>query len=1016
MEQAAANALEVMRFGRLGPREGAPYAVVHEGKHYRLRRYGAGAGGPPLLLVPPLMVTAEVYDVAPELSAVAALGAGGVDPWVIDFGAPEREEGGMSRTLDDHVRAVADAVHLVRAATGRDVHLAGYSQGGMFAYQAAAYLGAEGEASGATRGIASVITFGSPVDIHKNLPNVSNAVTGRLLGAARVLVEPTLARIEGLPGVLTSTAFKLVSVRRELMQLVDFVQKLHDRQALVKREARRRFLGGEGFVAWPGPALRTFVDEFIVHNRMLSGGFVIDGRTITLNDLRAPVLYFVGTRDEIARPRAVRAVGRAASRAEVFEVALPAGHFGLVVGGTANRATWPTVIAWVLWRDGEGPRPALLPAPPATGTAAMVARGEDEEQEAENAAIAEALDIELFYDVAAEALGSAWSKLGEAFVDLGDTADALRYQLPRLLRLRRLGDETRVSVGRALASQARAAPERTFFLWKGRAFSYGDADRRVDNVLRGLFSCGVRPGDRVGVLMRGRPSYLSTVTACSRLGAVAVLVSPRLDDAHLAAALALAPPRFVAADPENAARARVAFAGPVLVLGGGPGRALPAGVTDMEAIDPAAVALPDWYQPNAGRAADPAMVIVSQADGGGLRAAHVSHRRWALSALGAAAACTLTPSDTVYCCLPLHHPAGLLVSVGGALVSGARLALATRFEPGVFWSEVRSYGATVAFYAGEMGRELCAAPATPAERGSPLRLFAGSGMRADAWRRLVERTGVGVLEFYAATEGALVLANAAGDKVGALGRPLPGSSEVALFAYDFDAGDLARGPGGRARRVDVGEPGVLAARLGNAPGATSRATRVARDVLDPGDAWLVTGDLARRDRDGDYWFVDRIADVIRTEAGPGPSRPIEDALYDVPEVALAVAYGVPDPAAPPGAAREVPVAAVVLRDGATLDRLDGEALYAALASHQPPAVLPRIVHVRASLPMTEGFRPLKTALRGAHAAATLAVTDPASPACEGGAASPDGESTLSLDAVRHAYVTRFGLDEAAPSA
>jgi putative long chain acyl-CoA synthase len=941
---AAANALEVMRFGRLGPRLGAPYEVAHQGRHYRLRRYGPGVAGAPslaarpaILLVPPLMVTAEVYDVAPDLSAVAALAAGGLDPWVVDFGAPEHEEGGMRRTLDDHVRAVAEAVGRVREAAGRDVHLAGYSQGGMFAYQVAAYLGSEG--------IASVITFGSPVDIHRNLPNVSTEVAGRIIQAARPLVEPTLQRIEGLPGVLTSTAFKLVSVRKEVSQLVDFVRKLHDRQALLKREARRRFLGGEGFVAWPGPALRTFVDEFIVHNRMVSGGFVIDGRTVTLADLRSPVLCFVGTRDEIARPPAVRAISRAAPGAQVFEVALPAGHFGLVVGGAANRSTRPTVLEWIRWREGQGPRPVLLP--PTVAEPAGIAA---DEEEAENAAIVDALDVALFYDVAAEALGSAWSKLGEAVVDLGDTADALRYQLPRLLRLRRLGQGDRVSVGLSLAEQARAIPDRTFFLFRGRAFSYADASRRVDSVVKGLLACGVRPGDRVGVIMEGRPSYLSMVTACSRLGAVAVLSSPRLDDVELSRALALEPLRFVAADPENAARARAAFAGHVLVLGGGPQRRIEADVIDMEAIDPEAVAVPGWYQPNPGRAGDLALVIVSRADGGGLRAAHVTHGRWALSALGAAAACTLTSADTVYCCLPLHHPAGLLVSVGGALVSGARLALATRFSPDVFWSEVQTYGATVVFYAGEMGRELLGVPASPAERSSPLRLFAGSGMRADVWRALSERTGVGVLEFYASTEGALVLANAAGEKVGALGRPLPGSSEVALLAYDYAADRIVR-DAGWARRAGAGEPGVLAGRL---DAALAESSRVARDVFEPGDAWLTTGDLARRDEDGDYWFVDRIADVMRTAEGPVPSRPLEDTLYGLPEVALAAVVGVRDGDA------EVPVAAVVLREGATLD---GATLFSALSAHHPVEALPRVLRIVPSLPMTEGFRPLKAALR-----------------------------------------------------
>jgi putative long chain acyl-CoA synthase len=948
LELAAANALEVMRFGRLGPRLSAPYAVIYQGKNYRLRRYGDGAPGkPPLLLVPPLMVTAEVYDVAPDLSAVAALAAGGVDPFVIDFGAPEQEEGGMRRTLDDHVRAVADAVGRVRDATARDVHLAGYSQGGMFAYQAAAYLG--------SNGLASVITFGSPVDIHQNLPNVSTEVAERMIQLARPIVEPTLRRIEGLPGVLTSTAFKLVSVRKEVGQVVDFVKKLHDRQALLKREARRRFLGGEGFVAWPGPALRTFVDEFIVHNRMMSGGFVIDGRTVTLADMRSPVLCFVGLRDEIARPRAVRAVARAAPSATLFEVALHAGHFGLVVGGTANRSTWPTVVEWIRWREGTGPRPALLPA----SASAPRELAEGDQEESENAAIVDALDIDLFYDVMTEALGSAWNKLGEVVVDLGDAADALRYQLPLLYRLRRLGDDQLVSTGRVLAEQALAIPERTFFLFRGRAFSYADANERVENVVRGLLACGVRPGDRVGVLMNGRPSFLSMVTACSRLGAVSVLMSPRLDDADLRRALALAPPRFLASDPDHAARARAAFPGHVLVLGGGRGRALDVDAVDMEAIDPRSVSVPSWYGPNPGRASDLAMVLVTKGEGRGLRAAQITNRRWALSAFGAAAACTLTSADTVYCCLPLHHPAGLLVSVGGALVSGARLALATsscgagalRIDPSAFYGEVHTYGATVVSYAGEMARELLRAPPSAAERVTPLRLFAGSGMRADAWRRLGERTGVGVLEFYASTEGALVLANAGGDKVGALGKPLPGSAEVALLAYDFAKGAIERDASGRGRRAREGEPGLLCARIDATSGAGA-----ARDVLAAGDAWLTTADLARRDADGDYWFVDRVADVIKGASGPLPSRPIEDTLYEIDAVALAVVYGV---AAEPGAP-EKPVAAVVLREGV---ELDPSALVAALAARHPLEAWPEVIRLVASIPMTEGFRPLKAALR-----------------------------------------------------
>jgi len=64
--------------------------------------------------------------------------------------------------------------------------------------------------------------------------------------------------------------------------------------------------------------------------------------------------------------------------------------------------------------------------------------------------------------------------------------------------------------------------KRTFFLWEGRAFSFAEADTRVSNVVKGLVQCGIHAGDRVAVVMGSRPSFLTMVTALSRLGAVAV--------------------------------------------------------------------------------------------------------------------------------------------------------------------------------------------------------------------------------------------------------------------------------------------------------------------------------------------------------------------------------------------------------------------------------------------------------------------------------------------------------------
>lgn len=931
------NAREIVEFGRLGDPWGSPHEVVHADRHYSLRRYASvHSVSAPLILVPPLMVSSEVYDVAPDVSAVSALTCAGLDVWLVDFGAPERVAGGLERTLDDHVLAVDDAIARATRETGRPVHLIGYSQGGMFCYQAAGYR------SG--RDIASLITFGSPVDIHRNLPAVGADLGGRMIGLARRAIAKPLAQVEGLPGFLTSTGFKLLSLRKELAQITDFLGKLHDREALVKRESRRRFLAGEGFVAWPGPALRTFVDEFIVANRLSSGGFVIAGRTVTLADLHMPILYFVGDNDEIARAPSVRAIREAAPNAECFEVALPAGHFGLVVGSTAMTKSWPTVAQWVRWREQAGPRPAALID---ASERAEELRSEWDEIEG----LEVEADFEPFIDVVGGLISGVVDRIDQASQAYGESFDDLRYQLPRLRTLEQMQPDTRISLGRELASKAAKHPERTFFLWKGRAFTLADADRRVDAIVRGLIDRGLRVGDRIGVLMTGRPSSLSLIAAINRLGAVAVLFDPELepdDHAGLQRMIAESESSALICDPRHVDAARAAWTGarPLLVLGAGP-RPLPEGVFDMETIDPARVELPAWYAPDPGRARDLALELVTVRS-----RARISNARWAVSAYGAAAACRLSTRDTVLCVLPLHHAAGLLVAAGGALVGSARLALAsssvttnTGLDPHEFWTEVRHTGASVVFYAGEMCRSLVAGPPLPAERNHPLRLLAGSGMRGDLWKRLLDRLGpIAIREFYAPTEVNLVLANIDGNP-GALGRTLPGSVELAIVAYDFDAADFVRDSEGFARRCRSDEAGLLIARVDN-DRTEHRSERARHDVFGKGDRWFVSHDIVRRDAAGDHWYVDRTSQLIRGPHGWISARAIEDALYSVPGVQVAVVYGLEAEAGAPA----VIVATIVGEP----DREWLASRVAGLRLEQRP----RFVRLRERIPMTAGFRPL----------------------------------------------------------
>jgi putative long chain acyl-CoA synthase len=180
----------------------------------------------------------------------------------------------------------------------------------------------------------------------------------------------------------------------------------------------------------------------------------------------------------------------------------------------------------------------------------------------------------------------------------------------------------------------------------------------------------------------------------------------------------------------------------VLVLGGGESRDLhlpdDADVVDMEKIDPDESDLPGWYRPNPGLARDLAFVAFSTVGRPNTGPAdhqlplgacpHSAPRRRPTSA-------ATTP---VYCLTPLHHQSGLLVSLGGAVVGGARIALSRGLVSDRFVQEIRQYGVTVVSYTWAMLREVIDDPSFVLSGNHPVRLFIGSGMPTGLWKRVVD--------------------------------------------------------------------------------------------------------------------------------------------------------------------------------------------------------------------------------------------------------------------------------------
>jgi acetyl-CoA synthetase len=199
--------------------------------------------------------------------------------------------------------------------------------------------------------------------------------------------------------------------------------------------------------------------------------------------------------------------------------------------------------------------------------------------------------------------------------------------------------------------------------------------------------------------------------------------------------------------------------------------------------------------------------------------------------------------------------------------------------------------------------------------------------------------------------GGIMIANYAAEPVkpGSMGRPLPGVT----------AAVVRRLPDGRVE--EVAEPGVegeLALRPGWPSMFRGYLGDEARYRACFEGGWYLTGDLARRDADGYFWFVGRKDDVIKS-AGHliGPFE-VESALLEHPAVAEAAAIGKPDPVA-----LEFVKAFVSLKPGFTAS----EALRLELIGHARKrlgtAVAPKEIDFLPSLPRTRSGKIMRRLLK-----------------------------------------------------
>jgi fatty-acyl-CoA synthase len=470
---------------------------------------------------------------------------------------------------------------------------------------------------------------------------------------------------------------------------------------------------------------------------------------------------------------------------------------------------------------------------------------------------------------------------------------ALRV-VPELMWARARAEESLLHV---LAAHAARRPTRAAIVCGSESCSFAELAARVERTAALLESRGVRAGDVLGLLGENSIDYVTLLLALSRLGAAAALPSSELEGALLDRAFESARCRGVIAEPHVARRLQ--------------GRD---GFLCIEYGDEA------WQRQLLESSARPRVelpkaseqdfaYVFSSGTTGVSKACRVTHRRARLSATAFSRLVHgLGPDDVLYCPLPLHHASPLLLGLGASLVAGATLVLRRRFSASALLDDVRSHGATVMLYVGELGRAWLAQPPSPRDREHRLRALVGNGMNARVWAALRERFGIAhVREFYAASEFPGAVVNIT-NELGSVGHlPFGRWRGYRLVRVDADSGDILRDANGRALECGADEAGELVLRLRTSSerptgdylgyvGEEARSERVARDLFEPGDVYCRSGDLLRRDGAGHFFFVDRLGDTYRFKSENVSTREVEDAFSDLEGVVSAVSVGVRLPA------------------------------------------------------------------------------------------------------------------------
>lgn len=463
------------------------------------------------------------------------------------------------------------------------------------------------------------------------------------------------------------------------------------------------------------------------------------------------------------------------------------------------------------------------------------------------------------------------------------------------------------SVHSLLESAADQFGDRVAVRFEDRFLTYEEFNQQAEGFARLLAERDVSTHQRVAVMASNRPEFFTAVFGILKLGASAVMISSAWKEAEVAHAAGLTEPVLAITDGETHLRLPPQLADRVIRLDDDPAVAA---LADASA-ESMAVEL-DWDQTEA-------VLVFSSGTTGMPKAVRHTH-----SSIGAAiviwgSALGLTADDRFQIATPPFHILGLL-NLLASVWAGSSVRLHPRFDLEAVLAAVETDRITL---------EMAVAPIALAMANHPyLEEYDLSSLRYIMWgatpvtesvaRRVTERTGVGFLPAYGASEMPVITSNPVHRpdlwRLDSAGLPV---HDVRVRIADLETGAVLSS--GEVGEIQAQSPARMAGYLPAEANADAFT-----------DGWYRTGDVGWMEPDGWLHITDRVKEMIKVRGFQVAPAEVEAMLLGHPGVVDCAVFGVPDPDS-----GEAVAAAVQFAEGADTSVDDLKALVAdTLASYK----------------------------------------------------------------------------------